>query len=154
MQDHFGKIPLSPSTAFPSKAVVHCAEFIPTGPLFIVKKKVYVVTLGTARFTIWQGLFPHTAGIAWQVPSTACIPLKYSSCTWTAEFMQAAEISLECAPLTMQKAVPAARNTSGAMGTHCKSISLTRKLGVVIGKPHKCKTRNQIFKTYIFNVTY
>lgn len=38
MQDHFGKIPLSLRGAFPSKNVVHCAEFIPTGHLLIVKK--------------------------------------------------------------------------------------------------------------------
>lgn len=75
------------------------------------------MTLGTAGFTIWQGWFPHTVAVAWQAPSTACISLNYSSCTWTAEFLQAAEVSLECATLTVQTAVPAAGNTSGAMRT-------------------------------------
>lgn len=92
------------------------------------------MTLGTAGFTIWQGWFPHTAAVAWQAPSTACIPLKCSSWIWTAEFMQAAEVSPECATLVVQTAVPAAGNTSGAMRTRCKSIPLARKCGVGVGK--------------------
>lgn len=38
MQDHFGKIPQSPRAAFPSKTVVHCAEFILTVRLLTVRK--------------------------------------------------------------------------------------------------------------------
>lgn len=107
------------------------------------------MTLGTAGFTIWQGWFPHTAAVAWQAPSTACIPLKSSSCTWTAELMQAAEVSPECATLIVQTA----GNTSGAMRTRCKFIPLARKFGVEMGKSHKCKPRNQTFKRscYTFN---
>lgn len=102
--------------------------------------------LGTAGFTIWQGWFPHTAAVAWHAPSTACIPLKCSSCTWTAELMQAAEVSPECATLLVQTPVPAAGNTSGATRPCCKSIPLTRKCGVGIAKSLKCQTCNQPFQ--------
>lgn len=117
---------------FPLK-LVHCAEFIPTGQLLNAKGGL-CCDPGHCRIGHLARMLASYSCCSLASSNTACILLKYSPCIWTAEFTQAAEVSPECATLTVQTAVPAAANTSGAMRPHSKPIPLTRKFDVVISK--------------------